>query len=523
MIKPKGTSDALDGTDVAKGLMSSLSNLIPDPTTQDLFIPRPAASQITSFAGFNTPGFISCLFVLGNTAYGLIASNRNPGHDEPFAYDLINNTFIVVTGTINNNTTPVSLDSFVGDAWVPPTMDLISTKIMVTSPGFTSATGNFFGWIDVANPAIPVWHAGNTATNLLPSVPTVVKNFNNRAYFACGNSAYFSDVLAPTTITNANQFLVLGDTTPIVAFSGLPLNSTAGGVVQGLIAFKNTILYQITGDLALMNLVLNAIPSSVGTYAPLSVCSTPEGIAFISPDGLRLVNLIGNVTPPIGVNGEGVSTPFINASVPSRIVATYNVDTLRISVGSSEYWYNTSRKAWTGPHTFPASFIVPYQQSFIMTGVSINAILWKSDIIVNGMSNYIENGTQMIFDYATTLLPSTGIMAENALIETTIGVAFQSGAGQLTITMQNEDGGIINQVLINAPTGTGTFWDQFLWDQADWDASAFGLKQIFIPWSAPVVFDQAIFGITGNSVSGLKIGNLFMRYQPLGYLTQQTL
>lgn len=515
IIRPKGVCDALDGTNAFKGAMSSLSNLIPDVTTTDLFVPRPAAVELVNLAAGDISGFVSTFLIIGNVVYGMGATGGGlAGFDIPFTYNIATNTTSIPTGA-NGGNIPSSPPP-TGN-WVPPTMDLIGTKIIVAHSGFSGTGSNFFGVIDITNPAAPTWTSANTAVNALPSVPTVVKNFNNRAYFACGNEAFFSDVLDPVTMTNSTQFLTLGDTTPIVAYGTLPLNTTAGGVVASLIAFKNTIIYQIAGDLALMDLTLAAIPSGVGTYAPLSLANTPEGLAFISPDGLRMVNLLGNVTQPIGANGEGISVPFITALVPSRISAAYNVDVLRISVGTVEYWYHTTRKAWTGPHTFPASLIGGYQDSFVLAPLNVLFSLWQSDIIVNIDSVYVENSVDLQFDYQTVLLPDTNLMSENCIVETTIMLAFQSGAGNISASFLNENQNTLNSVNITGG-GTPTIWGNFIWGQVNWLGTLFNLQQLQIPWTIPIVFKQGYVNISGASFFGFKIGNLYLKYQPLGYL-----
>jgi hypothetical protein len=71
----------------------------------------------------------------------------------------------------------------------------------------TATSSAYFGVINIANPASPYYFATNTGIFPLPSVPVAVSNFNNRAYFACSNTSYFSDPLFPTQMTNAGQAL----------------------------------------------------------------------------------------------------------------------------------------------------------------------------------------------------------------------------------------------------------------------------------------------------------------------------
>src|ERR1700748_2234586 len=121
-FSPSGLSDTLDGSNVFAGACASLANLIPDPSTKNLWQCRPASIQTTAFAGFTTPGFISAQMVVGTKIFGMIASGRTLGHDEPFAYDLVTGTFSTVSGITFANT-PIS-PATTGD-WTPPTMDLI--------------------------------------------------------------------------------------------------------------------------------------------------------------------------------------------------------------------------------------------------------------------------------------------------------------------------------------------------------------------------------------------------------------
>ena len=106
-FSPSGLSDTLDSTNTPPGMCSQLANLIPDPTTKNLWQCRPAALQTTDFTGFTTPGFISVQKVIGTKIFGMIASALNGGHDQPFAYDLVTNTFATITGITALNT-PIS-------------------------------------------------------------------------------------------------------------------------------------------------------------------------------------------------------------------------------------------------------------------------------------------------------------------------------------------------------------------------------------------------------------------------------
>src|SRR5271165_1812309 len=93
-FSPAGLSDSLDETDEFPGACVSLQNLIPDPTTRNVWTPRPASVFETGFPGFSSPGFISVFQVVGSFVYGLIASSRFAGHDEPFGYNIVTHAFV---------------------------------------------------------------------------------------------------------------------------------------------------------------------------------------------------------------------------------------------------------------------------------------------------------------------------------------------------------------------------------------------------------------------------------------------
>ena len=646
--------------------MTLLANLVPDPTTDHFFVPRAASMNLTAFGSFMTPTGVTAGLVVGDLFYGMVSTSRNAGKDEPFIYNLANNTFITVSGITNANTptTPATT----GD-WNPPIMEVVGSRIIITHPGFGGvATGYYFGWFDISGfsdstlgdvasgsniitgnpniigvtpgmtvagtgitpgttvtntanvtftptgtthssttidsisdmtgiavgqnisgsgipagttistvnvggssitisqaatsgasgvaltitgttitlsangtatntgvsltiaggtPSAPLWAAGNTLINPLASVPVFVKQFNNRAYYGVGNQAVFSDPLNPLQITNANQALTIGDTTPVTAMGTTPFNSTAGGIIQSLIVFKQNIMGQVQGDLALNNLTLNMMPFGIGTSAARSVINTPQGLAFVANDGLRFVDLVGNLTPPIGDHGQGIAYPFVAALHPSRICSAYNSDTLRISVQNGgapsspfqDWWFDMTRKIWTGPHTFPSNLCQPWRNTFVTVPQSSPAGLWQSNDVPSAGDSYTENGTPLAWDYQTVLLPDSQQMALNSVVESSIGLGFYTNGQILTFIAFDENNNTLSQVQINF-TSNPTIWGSFTWGAAPWLGNFLSYKQHVIPWDQPLVANQMTIQVNGFSSAGLKIGNLFLRYKPLGYMVQ---
>lgn len=530
---PKGASDTLDGTNVFEGAMQTLQNLIPDPTTAELWQCRPAANQLTSFGGFTTPGFVSAMQVVGNVVYGMIASGRNAGHDEPFVFNLVSNTFVSISGITSANTpaSPVTTG-----AWTPPSIAVIATKVIFTHPGFNFGGGFAFGVLDVTNPSAPTWTATNTSTNALAGLPVWVSAFNGRAYFLVNPTgappaAYFTDVLNPTNITNANQIITFDDNQQLTVSQGLGLFNQLGGVIQALMVFKNTAnIYQIAGDAALSNLSRNSLSVATGTNAPNSVTSTPLGLAFLAPDGLRLIDFNARVSDPIGVDGAGINAPFIYSVVPSRVQMSSNQNVLRISVQNGlaagapqqEWWFDLSRKKWSGPHTFPASMIDAWNNTFVMTPVGVNASLWQSDVAQSGTSTFIENGQQTTFKFVTAMLPDPKAMAFFAMVETSLNIAQAAGTGPILVLALEQNGTVLGSYTI-AQLSAQTIWGNFHWGQALWGSAVAALYPQALEWITPIVFRRLQLQVTGICAGNFKIGDLFLRYQKLGYMVIDTL
>ena len=144
----RGISDSTDATDVFLGAAQNLKNLIFDRDNPEWMVPRPGVTPITTFPGFNTPGFVSIHNTIEPLVYGMLATNRNAGHDEPFLYDMSMQAFRAISGVTNGNT-PISPAT--SGAWSPPSLAAIGSRVIFTHPGFGGVGGLFFGFIDTSN------------------------------------------------------------------------------------------------------------------------------------------------------------------------------------------------------------------------------------------------------------------------------------------------------------------------------------------------------------------------------------
>lgn len=574
---PRGLSDALDSSLVFTGAMNSLKDLIPDPSTKGLWECRPAGVLIgdaggtagafsSGFSsGFLIPttsiypapvGVISALLIVGNIAYGMVmAGSGTPQQDYPFAFNLLTNTFVTVNGITPGTGGNLPTAQLAAGDWVPPTMDVIGSTIMVTHPGF-AGTPNWLGSIDISNTAAPVWSAGNlnapsgftfTATT---GVPVAVKAFNGRAWWAFNpvsgpSGAIFSDQLTPLTVSNNQvpQAVTFDDNVPITALGALPLSNQLGGIIQSLMVFKGvTNIYQITGDISINStgtgsfgtLARNTLNVATGTFAPNSIAATTKGLAFVAPDGVRIIDFNANVSDPIGNDGSGKTLPFLLAVSPSRIAAAANGTIYRVSVqdgslpGSPivEYWLDFSRQMiWSGPHSLPGRVIKPWRNTFITAPYVNNSALFQSDYLQSAASSFVENNVQMSFDWQTCPMPDTDQMSENNMLEATIYLS-QAPGGSYTVRALNESGSVLGGGSVTLKSVSGpTLWGAtsppgFIWGQADWGGVPSALFPQRLAWSRPVVFRRLAMDVTGLSSQQFRIGTLHMRYEQLGYLQQ---
>lgn len=526
---PKGLCDAFDSSQAFPGACQLLQNLVFDQGNPEIVVARPGVGAAqTTFSSFNTPTFVSVFIVIGVVAYGMISSARNPGFDEPFAYNVLTNTFITISGVTSAN---VPASPAISGAWTPPTMAVISTKIIVTHPGFSGIGSNFFGSIDISNPASPAWSSQNLATNPLTGVPTSVANFNNRAYYAVGNTLALSDPLTPLTRTNASQAVTIGDTTPVTAQSGLPIQTTSGGVIGALVVFKQSQVWQVTGDSSTSNLALNYISLTTGCVAPRSIVQGPFGIFFAGVDAPYILNFLGTLVPLSSKPGmdfpADLQVPFQNATVPSRISASFAGNIYRVCVPTlilgqaqtNDYWYDIRRKRWTGPHTFSYDCAAQYGSAFLLSAAGQGAALFVSTTIPTSNSEYVDGATTITAHLRSSNFPKTGRMQEVQVVESTIELGSAGQAANFNLTALDDQDSTLASTFVQTPL-SGTLWGSFVWGAANWSANGSIPHVYTIPWPKALVFQKMSIDIAVTPVNEVQIGTFFARYQDTGYTNQ---
>jgi hypothetical protein len=415
------------------------------------------------------------------------------------------------------------------------TLFFSGTQIEVAPP----LTGTNMGvelTVEGGTPENPLWGAGDTQPNNLPEVPLGVVQMNGRAWFADGEGGIpFSDSLLPCVRTEDTQALLPSNGVPVTAVAPIMLsNALVGGIVQAVIAFQEGKgMQQITGDPASNNLDMNLLPVLTGTLAPNSLAPSPLGLFFMSPEGLRLIDLQAKVSDPIGQDGDGVVKPFLEVSNPphdepapvSRICAAVNgrtlrIDTPRIDGSWSSYWFDITRKMWTGPHTGAASLCRQWRSDFLIAPQARLGIFQEApDEQHPSNFSFVENGQLLEYEWETSLLPDNGEMAENTIIESAIMVALQPDE-LVQIDFLEEIRGLLDGVTLRGLNVPPALWGTSLWGVALTGPDPGTIRQRQIPWNIPLVFKQGRVNIGGFSSKTIALGNFYMRYQVLGYLLQ---
>ncbi len=399
----------------------------------------------------------------------------------------------------------------------------------ISAEAMTSASGVFFGILNLGNPAAPIWDATNTGVFPLPSVPIAVTNFNNRAYFACGNASYFSDVLLPTNMATAGQALTHGDATPIVAYGGLPITTTSAGVIGALIVFKQFNIWQVTGDEAITNsLAQNYLSLNIGCLSPRSIVQTPVGMIFIGIDGPYYVSSVGAVLPLTNSAYSLVpdlQQPFQSITTPTRAAAAFTGAIYRVCLstvvrgvgGTNDYWFDVTNRRWNGPHTFQYDCADQAGNYFLLSSSTQNAKIFGSQYLPELDSVYNDYGAPLSIYLQSSMFPKTPNMNVKQVVESTIELSAQSTVQTYTITAVDDTFSKIGNCTVTLEFPFPT-WGNFNWgDSTLWTSPNAQPQTYYTPWTAPLVFKKMAIEISGASSYAMAIGTSFFKYRDCGY------
>ncbi|MDE2343178.1 MAG: hypothetical protein KGL63_07270, partial [Betaproteobacteria bacterium] len=356
---------------------------------------------------------------------------------------------------------------------------------------------------------------------LFTTPPTAVAQYNGRAYYVVGNMLYFSDPLAPFMMTDAGQALTLGSTAPIKAIVGQPLTTGTQGILNALLAFKGTSIWQVSGDYSLNTLTVQELTHSVGSTAPRTIAPTPQGVFFMAVDGIRTVSLVGQVSEP----NPDLVFPFMNVTTPSRAVAAYSADTYRIclegtnallTTGSMDYWYSLRFKRWTGPHSFSYNAATALGSAVILASNSVTGSLFTSNCFPSTSDTYTENGSGLTTTLISCPISPNPPMTEKAAVEMEAYALPGAPASSYQINVYDVLGQ--NQVSTSfGPYSANYLWNGTTWGGGTWGSPTYNLPAWPVYFPQPIVFKSGIIQITGVPSSTARLGPVRFRYEGLGY------
>lgn len=390
-----------------------------------------------------------------------------------------------------------------------------------------------------------------TGTSLITSVPSSVTAYNNRAWYAVGNAALYSDVLSATmSSSTAVPSLTMGDSAPLVTLSNLPILTNSSGVLAALIAFKGSgqSIWQVTGDAANNTLSLQNLSPNLGCWGPRTVVPTPQGIYFQGIDGVYVVNVLGQIQPLTNKQGDyriDLSDPFVEATraQASHAAAAYNQGIYRISletnwrgqnysgVNSLDFWFDDHNRRWSGPHTFTYHCAQSYLDHFILTSNWAPGKLFESYPDQHAGSTFYDpsqtdntgvtySGTYSC-EMLTSLMPSTADMSMNSIVETTVEFGHSAIPSAYTIAAQDDKGNTLNAAQLNL-SQQGYLWGAQNWGSFTWQSGTFLSGQYQVAWTAPIVFKRIAIDVVAPASSAVSMGEVAMRYQKLNYLLAST-
>jgi hypothetical protein len=410
---------------------------------------------------------------------------------------------------------------------------MVGIYLVITHPGYTGAGSNYFGLLNIST---MTYTTANLNTHALPSVPASVANLGNRAYFACGNTVQYSDVLDPTKASNAGQSLTLGDNTSVTALSGLPVQTTTAGIVSALLCFKSTQIWQITGDAAITgSLALNYLSLNIGSACPRSVAPSPLGTFFAGPDSCYVVTPLGAVMPVTGdMSGVGsqphLRQPFGYVTVPTRVAGAFAGNIYRLCMptiidgltGIYDFWFDTRRLRWNGPHTFNYDCVSSAGNYFIVSGQAAGAKLFQSNPFPATNTVYTDNGATYICDMVTADMPKHDEMAMKQVVESTVELSSTGAANVYGITAFDDKANYLASTSVTTAQAGG-IWGSNVWgDGTKWTGRNNQPFTYKIKWQIPLVFNKLAIEITCPAAAGVSIGTFFARAQKTGYTLQET-
>jgi hypothetical protein len=299
-----------------------------------------------------------------------------------------------------------------------------------------------------------------------------------------------------------------------------------------LLVFKAFDIWQITGDAAVSgSLSLNFLSLNVGCLSPRAICQTPIGTIFIGIDGPYVVSPLGGVGPLTKDQTkitQDIQQPFQSISNPSRAAASFSGSIYRVCLDTVlngqfvtvDYWFDITRRRWTGPHTFNYDCACQVGNYFVVSHRNYGANLFKSQYVPASDSTYLDNGAPISVLLESSSFPKTENINEKQVIESTIELSSIGASVQYQVAALDEARSTLGSASFLI-SNTAGIWGAGSWGAGVvWAAANNFPKTYTVPWQAPLVFKKMALQVIAQSSSNLSIGTFFAKYQDTGYINR---
>ena len=337
----------------------------------------------------------------------------------------------------------------------------------------------------------------------LPDIPLSGFIYLDRMYYRFSsdspyaNSVYYSDVLAPLSMSFSTQNITVGQFLGenVTGMGYLSWASAQTGPIGSLGIWKRNGMWVLTGDPVLSNSALSQTSDITGCLNANTVVNTPAGTIWVSPDNIYLNQNGMNV--PIGNNIFPAILNIVGTGLSNQMFAVFHNNFYKLYLPDGQgniigYWYNVLPKSdiqsgWYGPMTginFSCMAVDPSDNWFGADNTAGNWYSLDADV-------YTDNGVS----YNAILKTKVFDLKEFSLLKKFFISGFEGDAGgQGSLTIQTFFDGNPGGVYY-FPYGQ----PQSLWDVAQWDVNSYSGSSYFnnkVYFSPPVTSHNTQFIIT---------------------------
>jgi hypothetical protein len=241
--------------------------------------------------------------------------------------------------------------------------------------------------------------------------------------------------------------------------------------------------------------------------------STNEGASFVPATSLTVVgsNYSASLAGSLANGTYIVQSQDATTDVVSNFYTLLVTPQLNVSQVVEQVWLQPP------PPAVRVSQIV--EQVWLTSLPASRVGLFQSDVLPSAADGYIEFGSQMSWNWETSLLPDNQAQVNNSMQLTNLDMAFVGTSPVVSVSFNDSAGNLVYQQPVS-PRGILSIWDASVWDVATWDGSPQPLSPWWVQWNGPIVFKQGSVQVSGLSYAGFRIGTLYMQYQVLRYVQQ---